>query len=315
MFYSQLPLITSLVYSICSMLFVAFFTLTERKMLGIIQLRLGPEKSSVLGLFQSFADMVKLFTKEAYTFQFMNKLIFTLSPIIFFFFALLMWMVIPMDVMHHNLNSSMFLLMSILAVSSYPTLMAGWSSNSKYPLLGAFRSMAQSISYEISLFIVILSILICQSDFSLEKLQMLQMEMWLLFPLFPLALIWFVSILAETNRTPFDFTEGESELVSGFNTEYAGNLFALFFLGEYLFILLISMITVYMFMNGMKMTSPSYGPKLIVVTYMFILIRATLPRYRYDMLMNIAWTTMLPIALAIMAFILALTSWNLTYMM
>nr|QJE37255.1 NADH dehydrogenase subunit 1 [Neomysis awatschensis] len=297
------------------MLFVAFFTLTERKMLGIIQLRLGPEKSSMLGLFQSFADMVKLFTKEAYTFQFMNKLIFTLSPIIFFFLALLLWLVIPMDVLHHNLNSSMFLFMSILAVSSYPTLMAGWASNSKYPLLGAFRSMAQSISYEISLFIVILSILICQSDFSLEKLQMLQMEMWLLLPLFPLALIWFVSILAETNRTPFDFTEGESELVSGFNTEYAGNLFALFFLGEYLFILLISMITVFMFMKEVSVISATYGLKLIVVTYMFILIRATLPRYRYDMLMNIAWTTMLPLALAIMALILSLTSWNLTHMM
>ena len=290
---------------------IAFFTLLERKALGYFQTRKGPNKVGLIGLPQPFADALKLFTKEISTPSIANKTPFLIAPIIRLFLALFLWPLYPSSApcSHFSLRVLFFLMVSSLNV--YTTLGAGWSSNSKYALLGALRGVAQTISYEVSIVLILLTPLIIISSLSLSIFlnDRRQLPMLLAAPLF---FAWFASILAETNRTPFDFAEGESELVSGFNTEYRRGTFALIFIAEYLNILFIRLITVFFFLphtiNLPIIAAPILTTfKTIIFAFLFVWVRATLPRIRYDRLIALTWKCYLPIALAVLIPLISIT--------
>nr|UHA55369.1 NADH dehydrogenase subunit 1 [Ancylis unculana] len=275
---------------------VAFLTLLERKILGYIQIRKGPNKLGFMGILQPFSDAIKLFTKEQTYPLYSNYFAYYFSPIFSFFLSLLIWMIIPyyFNMISFNLGFLFFFCCTSMGV--YTLMVAGWSSNSNYSLLGGLRAAAQTISYEVSLALIMLSVIIMVMDFNFMKFTEYQYLIWFLFIMLPLSLCLLSSSLAETNRTPFDFAEGESELVSGFNVEYSSGGFALIFLAEYSSILFMSMLFVLMYVGGYSLSILFYL-KLVMISFFFIWVRGTLPRYRYDKLMYLAWKSYLPVSL------------------
>nr|YP_010016889.1 NADH dehydrogenase subunit 1 [Scorpiops tibetanus]QOJ45420.1 NADH dehydrogenase subunit 1 [Scorpiops tibetanus] len=271
---------------------VAFLTLLERKFLGYIQIRKGPNKVGILGILQPFSDAIKLFTKEHSILEYYNFVPFFISPIFGFMVALLFWAILPSSSLMIDMKLGIIFFLCCSSFGVYTILGAGWASNSKYASLGAYRGVAQTISYEVSFALILLSICILISSFNFMELTLFQMNMFMFISLFPLFLIWFVSCLAETNRSPFDFSEGESELVSGFNIEYMSGGFALIFLAEYMNIILMSIVTTILFF-GLYMISI----KATLFSLIFIWVRGSFPRFRYDKLMMLAWKSYLPLSL------------------
>nr|QQP21488.1 NADH dehydrogenase subunit 1 [Tipula melanomera gracilispina] len=299
-----LSLISMLLLLVCVMVGVAFLTLLERKVLGYIQIRKGPNKVGLLGIPQPFCDAIKLFTKEQ-TYPLMsNYLPYYFSPIFSLFLSLLIWLCIPYytNLLMFNLGVLFFLCCTSLGV--YTVMIAGWSSNSNYALLGGLRSVAQTISYEVSMALILLCFVFLIGDYNLMNFMIYQ-NIWFIWIMFPLSLVWVASMLAETNRTPFDFAEGESELVSGFNVEYSSGSFALIFLAEYASILFMSMLFVVIFM-GCDIYSFMFYIKLMLISFLFIWVRGTLPRFRYDKLMYLAWKSFLPFSLNYLMFFMGL---------
>nr|YP_009520013.1 NADH dehydrogenase subunit 1 [Proechimys goeldii]ATB18198.1 NADH dehydrogenase subunit 1 [Proechimys goeldii]ATB18211.1 NADH dehydrogenase subunit 1 [Proechimys goeldii] len=287
------------------LLAMAFLTLTERKVLGYMQLRKGPNMVGPYGLLQPMADALKLFIKEPLHPSTSSTLLFTIAPSLALTLALSMWIPMPMPYSLINMNLGALFILATSSLAVYSILWSGWASNSKYALFGALRAVAQTISYEVTLAIILLSILLLNGTFTLSTLMTTQKNIWLILPTWPLAMMWFVSTLAETNRTPFDLTEGESELVSGFNVEYAAGPFALFFMAEYMNILLMNALTTIIFLNSMMMTTlpelhtTKFMIKTLLLTTLFLWVRASYPRFRYDQLMHLLWKNFLPLTLAL----------------
>lgn len=288
---------------------VAYFTLAERKILGAIQRRRGPNVVGVYGLLQPLSDGFKLLVKETVLPSNANKFIFVLSPIITFVISLMGWAIIPYDKysMLSEVNIGVLYLFAISSLGVYGIIMSGWSSNSKYAFLGALRSAAQMVSYEVSIGFIIVTIVVCCGSFNLQTIVESQKNVWFIVPFFPLFLMFFVSALAETNRHPFDLPEAEAELVSGYNVEYSAMGFALFSLGEYANMLLMSSLNVILFFGGWLEPigfldfipgSIWFGIKVCFFVILFIWMRAALPRYRYDQLMGLGWKVFLPISLS-----------------
>nr|YP_009485881.1 NADH dehydrogenase subunit 1 [Paroster macrosturtensis]AVZ66443.1 NADH dehydrogenase subunit 1 [Paroster macrosturtensis] len=301
-----ISLVCMLLLVICVLVGVAFLTLLERKVLGYIQVRKGPNKVGFMGIMQPFSDAIKLFSKEQ-TFPLLsNYVMYYYSPIMSLFLSLLMWSVMPYLLGLFMFNLSMLFFLCITSLGVYTVMIAGWSSNSSYSLLGGMRAVAQTISYEVSLALVFMSFMILIGSFSLMDFFKFQEYIWLIFLTLPLSMVWFVSSLAETNRIPFDFAEGESELVSGFNVEYSSGGFALIFLSEYSSILFMSMLFSVMFM-GSNLYSLGFYLMLVFISFLFIWVRGTLPRFRYDKLMYLAWSGFLPISLNFMFLYLGLS--------
>nr|YP_010586315.1 NADH dehydrogenase subunit 1 [Lepidostoma fui]UZZ44090.1 NADH dehydrogenase subunit 1 [Lepidostoma fui] len=275
---------------------LAFFTLLERKILGYIQLRKGPMKVGFMGIIQPFSDGIKLFNKELVFLFKSNYIMFFFMPILVLFISFMNWVLMPYMLIMFNFNLSFLFLLSCLSVGVYFVIVMGWSSNSNYAMLGGLRGMAQTISYEVSLSLILLSLMILIGGFNFLELEVFQKNIWFMFLMFPLMLSMFSSMLAELNRAPFDFIEGESELVSGFNVEYSSGGFALIFLGEYSSILFMSMLMVIFYM-GADLLTFMFFIKLMILGFSFVWVRGTLPRYRYDKLMDLAWKSYLPISL------------------
>nr|ALO76440.1 NADH deshydrogenase subunit 1 [Impressosora (Neoeutrapela) sp. EUT01] len=291
-----LVLLSCVILIVCVLVGVAFLTLLERKVLGYIQIRKGPNKVGLMGILQPFGDAIKLFTKEQ-TFPYMSNFnIYYFSPVINLFVSLLIWMLMPFLGVLLSFDLSLLFFLCVSSLGVYCIMMAGWSSNSGYSLLGSLRSVAQTISYEVSLSLILMSFVYLVLGFNLLMFMNYQSLIWFLFFCFPLCLMWLISALAETNRTPFDFAEGESELVSGFNVEYSSGGFAMIFLAEYASILFMSMVSVMLFMGG-DLNSFMFFIKLVFVSFFFIWVRGTLPRFRYDKLMYLAWKSFLPCSL------------------
>nr|YP_010174493.1 NADH dehydrogenase subunit 1 [Baeotus beotus]QSJ55245.1 NADH dehydrogenase subunit 1 [Baeotus beotus] len=284
---------------------VAFLTLLERKLLGYIQIRKGPNKMGYLGILQPFCDAIKLFSKEQVYLNYSNYLVYYFSPVMSFMLSLMVWMLMPymFNMIMFNLGVLFFLCCTSMGV--YTVMIAGWSSNSNYSLLGGLRAVAQTISYEVSLSLIMMSSILMIMDFNLMKFFDYQIMIWFIFLMFPLSLCFLSSLMAETNRTPFDFAEGESELVSGFNVEYSSGGFALIFLAEYSSILFMSLLFVIMYMGGYCLNLFFYL-KLVFLSFFFIWVRGTLPRYRYDKLMYLCWKSYLPISLNYLLFFIGL---------
>nr|YP_010249774.1 NADH dehydrogenase subunit 1 [Prodiamesa olivacea]QTT60905.1 NADH dehydrogenase subunit 1 [Prodiamesa olivacea] len=291
-----MPFISSLLLVICVMVGVAFLTLMERKVLGYIQIRKGPNKVGFIGIPQPFCDAIKLFTKEQTYPLTSNYLIYYFSPIFTLFLSLVIWLCIPYLEKLYSFNLGVLFFLCCTSMGVYTVMIAGWSSNSNYALLGGLRAVAQTISYEVSLALILLSMIFLIGNYNFLSFNIYQNYIWFLFLCFPLGMVWFASSLAETNRTPFDFAEGESELVSGFNVEYSSGSFALIFLGEYASILFMSMLFAVVFL-GADVYSFMFFIKLAFVSFMFIWVRGTLPRFRYDKLMFLAWKSFLPFSL------------------
>nr|UFZ13267.1 NADH dehydrogenase subunit 1 [Sialis koreana] len=305
MFDKILPLLGSLILVICVLVGVAFVTLLERKVLGYIQIRKGPSKVGFWGIPQPFCDAIKLFTKETTIPLVSNYMSYFMSPVISLFLSLVVWMIMPYLTLMYNFNLGLLFFMCCTSLGVYTVMIAGWSSNSNYALLGGLRAVAQTISYEVSLALILMSFVILIGSYSLLDFYNYQKMFWFILFLFPLSLVWLSSCLAETNRTPFDFAEGESELVSGFNVEYSSGGFALIFLAEYSSILFMSMLFCLIFLGADTMSFIFYI-KLTVLSFIFIWARGTLPRYRYDKLMYLAWKSYLPFSLNFMLFFFGL---------
>ena len=293
------------------LLLIAYLTYFERKVIGAIQLRKGPNVVGPFGLFQPIADGIKLLTKETIFPENSNKVIFILSPIITFTLALIGWAVIPVDykIVLADINVGVMYIFAVSSLGVYGIIMAGWASNSRYAFLGALRSAAQMISYEVSIGLIIISVLITSGSLNLSEIVMKQQNMWYVIPHFPMFVIFFISTLAETNRAPFDLPEAESELVAGYNVEYSSMSFGLFFLGEYGNMILMSSMSTILFLGGwlppadinLFQNIPGFIWFLLKVTFLlflFLWVRATLPRYRYDQLMRLGWKVFLPLSLA-----------------
>jgi NADH-quinone oxidoreductase subunit H len=296
---------------------VAYFTLAERKILGAIQRRRGPNVVGVYGLLQPLSDGFKLLVKETVIPSNANRILFILSPIFTFFLSLVGWAVIPYDQfsIFVEMNISILYLFAISSLGVYGIIMSGWSSNSKYAFLGALRSTAQMVSYEVSIGFIMITVVICCGSFNLQHIIDCQRNVWFLLPFFPLFLMFFISALAETNRHPFDLPEAEAELVSGYNVEYSAMGFALFSLGEYANMLMMSSINVILFFGGWL--SPLsfltflpgsfwFGLKICFFVILFVWMRAALPRYRYDQLMGLGWKVFLPVSLGYLMLIFSL---------
>nr|UZH35960.1 NADH dehydrogenase subunit 1 [Phlugiolopsis punctata] len=298
-------LISALILIVGVLIGVAFLTLLERKVLGYIQIRKGPNKVGFVGLPQPFADVIKLLTKESTYPLLSNYFLYYFSPIFSLFLVLLVWMVYPFMTVVFSFNLGLLFFLCCTSMGVYTVMIAGWSSNSNYALLGGLRAVAQTISYEVSLALILLSFVFLIDGYCLMNFIKYQNYIWFLFLSFPLMLTWFASCLAETNRTPFDFAEGESELVSGFNVEYSSGGFALIFMAEYASILFMSMLFCVMFM-GSDVFSFVFFLKVAFLSFMFIWVRGTLPRFRYDKLMYLAWKSFLPLSLNFLFFYLGL---------
>jgi len=284
---------------------VAFLTLIERKILGYIQIRKGPNKVGLIGLPQPFCDAIKLFTKEQTYPIISNYLAYFFSPIFSLFLSLLIWICIPYFIKIYSFNLGLIFFLCCTRIGVYSVIIAGWSSNSNYALLGGLRAVAQTISYEVRLSLVLLSFIFLIEGFNLLIFLSYQKYLWLIVINIPLALVWFATSLAETNRTPFDFAEGESELVSGFNVEYRRGGFALIFLAEYARILFMSILFVILFLGG-DIYSFIFYFKLTIIGLLFIWVRGTIPRFRYDKLIYIAWKSFLPFSLNYLIFFLSI---------
>nr|AYU71331.1 NADH dehydrogenase subunit 1 [Scirtes sp. 2 ACP-2013] len=300
-----LVFIFSIILILCVLVGVAFLTLLERKVLGYIQIRKGPNKLGFMGLLQPFSDAVKLFTKEQTFPLSSNYLIYYFSPIVNLFISLFLWMGLPYLSGLYFFNLGILFVLCCLSVGVYTIMISGWSSNSNYSLLGSLRSIAQTISYEVSMALILISFLVLIGSFSLFDFLEYQKFSYFFFICFPLFLMWSVTMLAETNRTPFDFAEGESELVSGFNVEYSSGGFALIFLAEYSSILFMSFFFCILFL-GSSVLSMIFYFFVLLISFFFIWVRGTLPRYRYDKLMGLAWKSFLSITLNLLFFYLGL---------
>jgi len=310
-----IALLKILSITIPMLLAVAYFTVAERKIMGAIQRRKGPNVVGFMGLLQALSDGLKLFVKETTLPSNSNLVVFVLAPVLSFLLSIISWAVIPFahKVVFADLNLGILYLFAVSSMNVYGIILAGWSSNSKYAFLGALRSAAQMISYEISIGFIILSIAVCVGSLNLSKIILAQTEVWLIVPLFPLFVMFYISMLAETNRQPFDLPEAESELVSGYNVEYSAMTFALFFLAEYSNMLLMSGLSAILFLGGWLPPlnifplyfipgSIWFSLKVCMGAVFFILTRATLPRYRYDQLMHLGWKCFLPFAIGYLMF-------------
>lgn len=303
-----------LVHILTLLITVAIFTLAERKILASIQRRTGPHIVGYWGLLQAFADAFKLLGKEIIFPSKANKFLFIMAPIISLSLALIAWTFIPLSTTAVLLQSSYsaLIILGLSSLNVYSVILAGWSSNSKYAFLGACRSAAQMVSYEIAITTCLLPVFLLSGSLDLIEIVYAQQKMWYILPLLPISIVYFISIVAETNRTPFDLPEAEAELVAGFNTEYSAITFSLFFLGEYTSILLMSSTFTIFFLGGWTQPFSSsffeaplfwFAIKTIFISFLFIFIRGNLPRYRYDQLMFIGWKIFLPLTLAIFFFI------------
>lgn len=277
---------------ICVIVRVAFLTLFERKILGYIQIRKGPNKLGFIGLLQPFRDAIKLFTKEQSYPLISNYFVYYFSPIVALFLALFSWCCVPYIIKIFSFNLGILFFFACTRLGVYTVMIAGWSSNSSYALLGGLRAVAQTISYEVSLALIIISFIFFVGGFNFISFEIYQNYIWFVVISFPLAYVWLISSLAETNRTPFDFAEGESELVSGFNVEYARGGFALIFLAEYARILFMRILFSVIFL-GSDLLSIFFYLKLLFIGFFFIWVRGTMPRFRYDKLIYLAWKSYL----------------------
>ena len=290
---------------------VAYLTYFERKVIASMQLRKGPNVVGPFGLLQPLADGAKLFIKETILPSGANKILFAMAPMLTFILSLIAWAVIPFDagMVLADINVGILYLFAISSLGVYGVIMAGWASNSKYAFLGALRSAAQMVSYEVSIGFVIITVLLCVGSLNLSAIVEAQKAVWFAVPLLPMFVIFFVSALAETNRAPFDLPEGESELVAGYFVEYSSMTFALFFLGEYANMILMSGMTAVLFLGGwlppIDIAPFNWIPgpiwffiKISLVLFCFLWVRATFPRYRYDQLMRLGWKVFLPLSLA-----------------
>nr|UGN61601.1 NADH dehydrogenase subunit 1 [Janus megamaculatus]UGN61614.1 NADH dehydrogenase subunit 1 [Janus megamaculatus] len=292
-----------LVLMISVLIGVAFLTLYERKFLGYVQLRKGPNKLGFMGLLQPFSDALKLFSKEYLLSYNFNYIIYLVSPVFMLAFSLFIWVLVPFMSNLWELDLGVLFLLSMLSIGVYPIMYSGWASNSVYSLLGSMRAVAQSISYEVSLAMIFVLVVFLVDSFDLYEMMVYQLNLALLIYNFPLFGVFIVSSIAELNRSPFDFVEGESELVSGFNVEYASGLFAFLFLSEYSMIMFFSVLVLTMFVGGTWFNFVSYFVIMVVFSGV-ILIRGTYPRFRYDKLMGVAWKSLLPFVLCYFVFIL-----------
>jgi NADH-quinone oxidoreductase subunit H len=305
-----LTLLESLALIVPLLIGVAYLTYFERRVMGAIQLRKGPNIVGPFGLWQPFADAIKMLFKETIIPTGADRLLFIIAPMITFGLAVVAWAVIPVN--NHwaiaDINVGTLYLFAISSLGVYGIIIAGWASNSKYAFLGALRSAAQMVSYEVSMGFIIVTVLVCVGSLNLNDIVLAQRHLWLAIPLFPLFVIFFISGLAETNRAPFDLAEGESEIVAGFFVEYSAMSFALFFLGEYANMILISGMTTTLFLGGWLSPIP-FAPftlipgvfwfllKVLLCLFTFVWVRATLPRLRYDQLMALGWKVFLPISM------------------
>jgi NADH-quinone oxidoreductase subunit H len=289
---------------------VAYLTLAERRVIGFMQLRKGPNVVGPFGMFQPFADALKLMAKETILPAGANKVVFLFAPMLTFILSLVAWAVIPFGegLVIADINVGILYLFAVSSLGVYGVIMAGWASNSKYAFLGALRSAAQMVSYEVSMGLVIINVLLCAGSLNLSDIVEAQRDMWFALPLLPMFVVFFISTLAETNRAPFDLPEGESELVAGYFVEYSSMPFALFFLGEYANMILMSSMTVILFLGGWFPPLDIWplnmipGPlwfilKIMLLLFVFLWVRATTPRYRYDQLMRLGWKIFLPFSL------------------
>ncbi|BAJ80306.1 NADH-quinone oxidoreductase subunit H [Acidiphilium multivorum AIU301] len=305
-----LTLLRTLALLVPLLIGVAYLTYAERKVLAAMQLRKGPNVVGPFGLWQPFADAIKMLFKETIIPDGANRMLFLFAPMITFGLAIIAWAVIPVN--DHwgiaDINVGLLYLFAISSLGVYGVIIAGWASNSKFAFLGAMRSAAQMVSYEVSIGIVILSVLVCVGSLNLNDIVTAQRHIWFAIPLLPMLVVFFISGLAETNRAPFDLPEGESEIVAGFFVEYSAMSFALFFLGEYANMILMSGMTTILFLGGWLSPIPIApftwipGPvwfllKVMMCLFVFLWVRATLPRYRYDQLMQLGWKVFLPFSL------------------
>nr|YP_009245132.1 NADH dehydrogenase subunit 1 [Amynthas jiriensis]AMR74070.1 NADH dehydrogenase subunit 1 [Amynthas jiriensis] len=303
----SMTLSTSILLSlVMALVAMAFYTLMERKFLGYFHLRKGPNKVGLMGLPQPFSDAIKLFVKEQAKPTPANKSPFMVAPTMGLVLALMMWAIYPHSHQSFFFQFSVLYFLCISSMNVYSTFMAGWSSNSKYALLGALRGVAQTISYEVSMSLILLSTLVLVMTMDFTKMTSYS---WILLMMTPLATVWFITNLAETNRTPFDFAEGESELVSGFNVEYSSGLFAMIFMAEYMNILVMSLFTsiIFMSMPSMMMSNMIMLLKTLMLAMLFVWVRATFPRMRYDHLMNLTWKSFLPMSLTMLLLMLPIS--------
>jgi NADH-quinone oxidoreductase subunit H len=305
-----LTVIEALALLVPVLIAVAYLTYAERKVLAAIQLRKGPNVVGPFGLLQPFADAIKMLTKETVIPSGANRVLFIMAPMLTFTLAMLAWAVIPVNDgwAIANINVGILYLFAISSLGVYGIIIAGWASNSKYAFLGALRSAAQMVSYEVSMGFVLVTVLLCVGSLNLTDIVRAQTKVWFFIPLFPMFIIFFVSALAETNRAPFDLPEGESEIVAGFFVEYSSMSFGLFFLGEYANMILMSAMTSILFLGGwlppMSLAPFTWVPgpiwlilKICVCLFTFIWVRGTFPRYRYDQLMRLGWKVFLPFSL------------------
>lgn len=289
---------------------VAYLTLAERKVMAAMQARKGPNVVGPFGLMQPFADALKMLMKETIIPTGANRILFIVAPLLTMTLAMIAWAVIPVNDgwAIANINVGILYLFAISSLGVYGIVIAGWASNSKYAFLGAMRSAAQMVSYEVSMGFVIVTVLLCAGSLNLTDIVRAQEHVWFFIPLFPMFIVFFISTLAETNRAPFDLPEGESEIVGGFHVEYGAMTFGLFFLGEYANMILMSAMTSILFLGGWLSPIPFApftwvpGPiwfiaKICLVLFMFVWVRATFPRFRYDQLMRLGWKVFLPMSL------------------